>query len=78
MPSPRIEPIGQIFDFCMTLQDIQTGNIETTIASVAAYDFEQAMENLQRRFPQLEPIIDKLRIQQAGLNAQSQFDHGRL
>ena len=78
MPLPKVEQIGNCFDFTMTLQDAQTGNLETITARVLAYDFEQATENLQKRWPQLEPLLDELRIRKAGLDAIDLYNHGNF
>jgi hypothetical protein len=65
LPISQSEPIGRIFVFRALLQGSISGRQEIMEIPVAAYDFEQAMENLQRAYPQLEPIIDEMRIQKA-------------
>lgn len=69
IPISHREGVGSVFDFTLMLKDVHTGDNEMAIVSVAAYDFEQACENLQKRFPQLEGMIDELRIRKAGEDA---------
>jgi hypothetical protein len=57
--------IGRIYVFKPLVQGVVSHKRELMEIHVAAFDFEQAMENLQRAYPQLEPIIDEMRILKA-------------
>ena len=65
LPISQSKPIGRIFVFRASLQSASSGRQELMEIPVAAYDFEQAMDNLQRAYPQLEPILDEMRIRKA-------------
>ncbi len=72
------ENIGAIFCFTLLLQGEVSGEITQYNIQVAAYDFEQALENIQKRFPQLEPMLDELRIRKAGEDAIRLYTNGRV
>jgi hypothetical protein len=65
LPLTHGAPVGQIYVFRAVLQGAESHKLEVMEIPVAAYDFEQAMENLQRAYPQLEPYLDEMRIQKA-------------
>ena len=65
LPLTHGAPIGRIFVFRAVLEGAVTHQKEVMEIPVAAFDFEQAMSNLQRAYPQLEPWLDEMRIQKA-------------
>jgi hypothetical protein len=58
-------PIGRIFVFRALVQGVDSKRQEIVEIPVAAYDFDQALDNLQRAYPQLEARLDEMRIRKA-------------
>jgi hypothetical protein len=64
-PKTEAPPVGRIFVFAALVQGSQSHKLEIMEIPVAAYDLDQAIDNLQKAYPQLESWLDEMRIMKA-------------
>ena len=64
-PISQSVTIGQVFVFRALLQGVVSGIQEIAEISIFAYDLDQAIDNFQRAYPQMEPWLDEMRLRKA-------------